>query len=99
MSSPWKDPWVKTARPGFSRSMGSAARRRARARARLAEKTAPSTAGGLATALDILTDALALVGLDGKVDASVVQHILGLPSITDVKLVRLPGAAKVTAAG
>lgn len=43
-------------------------------------------------------DALALVGLDGKVEAPVVQHILGLPSITDVKLVRLPGAAKLSAA-
>jgi D-3-phosphoglycerate dehydrogenase / 2-oxoglutarate reductase len=43
-------------------------------------------------------DALALVGLDGKVDGSVVQHILGLPSVTDVRLVRLPGAAKVTVA-
>ncbi|HXA57267.1 MAG TPA: phosphoglycerate dehydrogenase [Candidatus Acidoferrum sp.] len=43
-------------------------------------------------------DALALVGLDGKVEASVVQHILGLPSVTDVRLVRLPGAAKATAA-
>lgn len=44
-------------------------------------------------------DALALVGLDGKAEASVVQHILGLPSITDVKLVRLPGAARLSAAG
>jgi D-3-phosphoglycerate dehydrogenase len=44
-------------------------------------------------------DALALVGLDGNVESSVVQHILGLPSVTDVRLVRLPGAAKVTAAG
>ena len=43
-------------------------------------------------------DALALVGLDGKVEASVVQHILGLPSITDVKLVRLPGTARLSAA-
>ena len=44
-------------------------------------------------------DALALVGLDGKVEASVVQHIMGLPSVTDVRLIRLPGTAKVTAAG
>jgi D-3-phosphoglycerate dehydrogenase len=44
-------------------------------------------------------DALALVGLDGNVESSVVQHVLGLPSVTDVRLVRLPGAAKVTAAG
>jgi D-3-phosphoglycerate dehydrogenase len=43
-------------------------------------------------------DALALVGLDGKVDASIVQHISGLPSITDVRLVRLPGAVQATAA-
>src|SRR5215831_10413957 len=43
-------------------------------------------------------DALALVGLDGKVDASVVQTIQAIPSITDVRLVRLPGAAKAAAA-
>ena len=43
-------------------------------------------------------DALALVGLDGQVESSVVQHIMGLPSITDARLVRLPGAAKASAA-
>jgi D-3-phosphoglycerate dehydrogenase len=43
-------------------------------------------------------DALALVGLDGKVDASVVQHIMGLPSVTDARLIRVPGAAKGAAA-
>jgi D-3-phosphoglycerate dehydrogenase len=43
-------------------------------------------------------DALALVGLDGKVDASVVQHIMGLPSVTYARLIRVPGAAKSAAA-
>ena len=43
-------------------------------------------------------DALSLVGLDGKVDSSVVQHIAALPSITDVRLVRVPGIAKASAA-
>ncbi len=43
-------------------------------------------------------EALALVGLDGNVDASVVQHIRALPSITDARLVRLPAAPQVTAA-
>jgi D-3-phosphoglycerate dehydrogenase len=43
-------------------------------------------------------DALALVGLDGKVDASVLQHIMGLPSVTDARLIRVPGAAKGAAA-
>jgi hypothetical protein len=44
-------------------------------------------------------EALALVGLDGEVDASVVQKILAVPSVTDAKLVRLPaGAAKQQAA-
>ena len=43
-------------------------------------------------------DALALVGLDGKVDASVVQHIMGLSSVTDARLIRVPGAAKSAAA-
>ena len=44
------------------------------------------------------SEALALVGLDGKVDASVVQNILGLPSVTDARLVRLPVAGKSNAA-
>jgi hypothetical protein len=32
--------------------------------------------------------------LDGEIDASVVQKILAVPSITDARLVRLPAAAK-----
>jgi D-3-phosphoglycerate dehydrogenase len=43
-------------------------------------------------------EALALVGLDGAVDPSVVEKIRALPSITDVRLVRLPAAVQVTAA-
>jgi D-3-phosphoglycerate dehydrogenase / 2-oxoglutarate reductase len=43
-------------------------------------------------------DALSLVALDGKVESSVVQHILALPSITDARLIRVPGAAKGAAA-
>jgi D-3-phosphoglycerate dehydrogenase len=43
-------------------------------------------------------EALALVGLDGDVDAGIVQKILALPSVTDAKLVRLPAAAKAQAA-
>ena len=43
-------------------------------------------------------EALALVGLDGEVDASVVQHIMGLPAVTDVRLVRLPQGAQAAAA-
>ena len=43
-------------------------------------------------------EALALVGLDGNVDASVVQHIRALPSVTDVRLVRLPAAPQASAA-
>jgi D-3-phosphoglycerate dehydrogenase / 2-oxoglutarate reductase len=43
-------------------------------------------------------EALALVGLDGNVDASVVQHIRALPSVTDARLVRLPAAPQVIAA-
>jgi len=38
-------------------------------------------------------EALALVGLDGEVDASIIQKILAVPSVTDAKLVRLPAAA------
>lgn len=45
------------------------------------------------------SEALSLVGLDGNVTASVVQHILALPSVTDARLVRLPGAAQAQAAG
>ena len=43
-------------------------------------------------------EALALVGLDGNVDASVVQHIRALPSVTDVRLVKLPAAPQASAA-
>ncbi len=43
-------------------------------------------------------EALALVGLDGNVNSSVVQHIRALPSVTDVRLVRLPAAPQASAA-
>ena len=43
-------------------------------------------------------EALALVGLDGNVDASVVQEILGLPSVTEARLVRLPAAPQASSA-
>jgi D-3-phosphoglycerate dehydrogenase / 2-oxoglutarate reductase len=43
-------------------------------------------------------EALALVGLDGDVNASIIQHIRALPSVTDVRLVRLPTAAQAAAA-
>ena len=43
-------------------------------------------------------EALALVGLDGDVSASVVQEIRSLPSVTDVRLVHLPGAPQASAA-
>jgi D-3-phosphoglycerate dehydrogenase len=39
-------------------------------------------------------EALALVGLDGEVNADVVQKIRALPSVTEARLVRLPAAAK-----
>jgi D-3-phosphoglycerate dehydrogenase len=44
-------------------------------------------------------EAVALVRLDGYVDASLVQHILAIPSITEARLIRLPEAARATAAG
>ena len=44
------------------------------------------------------SDALALVGLDGTVGNSIVQNILGLPSVTEARLIRLPAPAKVAAA-
>ena len=44
------------------------------------------------------SEALALIGVDGEVNATVVQHIRGLPSVTDARLVRLPKAAQATAA-
>ena len=40
------------------------------------------------------SEALALLGLDGEVDASIVHKVLGVPSITDARLVRLPVAGK-----
>jgi len=43
-------------------------------------------------------EALALVGLDGNIDPAIVQHIRALPSVTEVRLVRLPGAPQATAA-
>ena len=43
-------------------------------------------------------EALALVGLDGNVSASVVQEILGLPSVTEARLVRLPAAPQASSA-
>ncbi len=43
-------------------------------------------------------DALALVGLDGDVSASVVQEILGLPSVTEARLIRLPAAPQASSA-
>jgi D-3-phosphoglycerate dehydrogenase len=43
-------------------------------------------------------EALALVGLDGNVNASIVQNILALPSVTEARLVRLPAAAQAQAA-
>ena len=43
------------------------------------------------------SDALALVGLDGRVDNSIVQNILGLPSVTEARLIRLPAPAKSAA--
>lgn len=44
------------------------------------------------------SEALALVGLDGKIDASLVQRIRALPSVTDARLVHLPAAAQARAA-
>ncbi|MGC2334085.1 MAG: NAD(P)-dependent oxidoreductase [Candidatus Acidiferrales bacterium] len=43
-------------------------------------------------------EALALVGLDGNVSASVVQEVLGLPSVTEARLVRLPAAPQASSA-
>jgi D-3-phosphoglycerate dehydrogenase / 2-oxoglutarate reductase len=45
-------------------------------------------------------EALALVGIDGEVTPSVIQTLRALPSVVDVRLVRLPStAAQATAAG
>ncbi len=43
-------------------------------------------------------EALALVGLDGDVNESIVQNIRALPSVTDVRLIRLPAPAQASAA-
>jgi D-3-phosphoglycerate dehydrogenase / 2-oxoglutarate reductase len=46
------------------------------------------------------SEALALVGIDGEVSAAVIQTLRGLPSVVEVRLVRLPkAAAQATAAG
>jgi D-3-phosphoglycerate dehydrogenase / 2-oxoglutarate reductase len=44
-------------------------------------------------------EAVALVRLDGEVNPAIVQHILAIPSITEARLIKLPEAAKATAAG
>ncbi len=44
-------------------------------------------------------EAVALLRLDGEVDAAIVQHILAIPSITEARLIKLPEAARATAAG
>jgi D-3-phosphoglycerate dehydrogenase len=43
-------------------------------------------------------EAVALVRLDGEVNPAIVQHILAIPSITEARLIKLPEAAKATAA-
>ncbi len=43
-------------------------------------------------------EAVALVRLDGDVNASLVEKILAIPSITEARLIRLPETARVTAA-
>ena len=43
-------------------------------------------------------EALAVIGLDGKVDPSLVQRMRAVPSVTDVRLVHLPIAAQARAA-
>lgn len=44
-------------------------------------------------------EAVALVRLDGDVNASILEKIRAIPSITDARLIRLPDAAKANAAG
>jgi D-3-phosphoglycerate dehydrogenase len=44
-------------------------------------------------------EAVALVRLDGEVNPAILQHILAIPSITEARLIKLPEAAKATAAG
>ena len=43
-------------------------------------------------------DALALVGLDGEVSRAVVDEILGLPSVTEARLIRLPRVTQASSA-
>jgi D-3-phosphoglycerate dehydrogenase len=43
-------------------------------------------------------EALALVGLDGNVSAAVVTEVLGLPSVTEARLIRLPSTVQASAA-
>jgi D-3-phosphoglycerate dehydrogenase / 2-oxoglutarate reductase len=43
-------------------------------------------------------EAVALVRLDGEVSASILQNILAIPSITEARLIRLPEAARASAA-
>jgi D-3-phosphoglycerate dehydrogenase len=43
------------------------------------------------------SEAIALVGLDGTVDSSILKNILGLPSVTEARLIRLPVPAKAAA--
>jgi len=43
-------------------------------------------------------EALALIGVDGDVKATVTQHLLGLPSVTEARLVYLPRAEQASAA-
>jgi D-3-phosphoglycerate dehydrogenase / 2-oxoglutarate reductase len=43
-------------------------------------------------------EALALLGLDGEIDESVVKSIRAIPSVTDAKLVRLPSRAQASEA-
>src|ERR1700735_387062 len=42
------------------------------------------------------SEALALVGIDGEISPAIVQTIRDLPSVTEVRLVRLPGAAALS---
>ncbi len=43
------------------------------------------------------SEAIALVGLDGTVDSAILKNILGLPSVTEARLIRLPVPAKAAA--
>jgi D-3-phosphoglycerate dehydrogenase / 2-oxoglutarate reductase len=44
-------------------------------------------------------DAVALVRLDGDVNASILRNILAIPSITEARLIRLPETDRASAAG